>query len=185
MDTKGGFTEPLARTPTIGRTRARCLKTMSETKHKHVWDYPNCPDCGSDIFVSASKGDTNKYICNVCNVEFEKGDDNKEPITPEDITAASKARGERATKAKEQRKMQYNWKLEHTQLLGKLQSLDVDYFKAGTLANKYEYTRREMSWKFAALHERDLIAMWGAKGNRTTWYLTDKGKEANPQELVE
>lgn len=154
---------------------------MSNTKHKHVWSYPNCPECGSDIFVSGAKGQSNTYECHTCDLKFEKQIQDQD-TTAEDIQKAIEDRSERIEKAKETRDKQYNWRSKHVKLLGKLQELEFTYFKASTLGNKHDYSREELAGLFAALHERDLIAVWGSLGNKTTWYLTDKGKNITPEE---
>ena len=37
--------------------------------HPHVWDYPICPDCHSDIFVDGHSGSEN-WICYSCESRF-------------------------------------------------------------------------------------------------------------------
>ena len=78
----------------------------------------------------------------------------------------------------------WKFKTEHADLLEFLQGYKT-YFKAFMLENDYGMDRRKAGRMFSVLHREDLIEPWGAKDNKTTWMLTDKGKDANPQELVE
>lgn len=34
------------------------------------WEYPDCPECGSNVFVSGSTSDYFLWLCNSCDKRF-------------------------------------------------------------------------------------------------------------------
>lgn len=37
---------------------------------RHSWDYPECPECDSEVFVDGNPSNKYDYICQKCDREF-------------------------------------------------------------------------------------------------------------------
>jgi predicted transcriptional regulator len=134
-------------------------------------DFPNCPECETDVFVQGSKGEK-PYYCNICNVEFGEDGETQFPTqNPERVNAGGSK--------------DWRYTLEHAHLLEFLQNYDSQYFKSNHVVSNMDMSRKRFGDLVKVLHNKELVEPWGALGNRTTWMLTDKGKESKPRDLVE
>ena len=44
----------------------------TDARWRSAWDYPDCPDCGSDVFVAtATGGGEADYRCELCGERFD------------------------------------------------------------------------------------------------------------------
>lgn len=44
---------------------------------RHPWDYPECPECDSEIFVDKNSNNNYDYICQKCETDFDVEDNAK------------------------------------------------------------------------------------------------------------
>jgi predicted RNA-binding Zn-ribbon protein involved in translation (DUF1610 family) len=45
----------------------------ADARRRSAWDYPDCPDCGSDVFVAtAADAGAEAYRCELCGERFDE-----------------------------------------------------------------------------------------------------------------
>jgi transposase-like protein len=44
---------------------------MSDSRRRAVWDWPDCPECDSEIFVEYSPSPFTDFICHDCGEDWE------------------------------------------------------------------------------------------------------------------
>ena len=151
-------------------------------KRNHPWEYPNCPECDSDVFVEEkSSHKANDFVCHACNVAFGRSYTTDSPEERLKYEMNQRQYRAEATMRGKEGEYNYTYDLEYANLLEFLQQYEKNYFKAGHLAKDYDIARDRAGRMFAGLHERDLIERWAT----STWVLTDKGKEVEPKELIQ
>lgn len=40
------------------------------SRTRAAWDYPDCPECDSEVFVSGTTQGPTRYKCHLCDVRF-------------------------------------------------------------------------------------------------------------------
>lgn len=130
--------------------------SIKETK---PWDWPNCPKCKSDVFVN-SESSLKDYYCHSCkhnfNRDYATGSDNGWPL---------------------------NYNMDHAELLSLMQESGNTYHKANHYKDELKAT--QFGRRISTLRENGLVEKWSENSNNATWTLTEKGKEADPMELLE
>lgn len=44
---------------------------MAKGPQRHSWDYPDCPNCGTSMFVDSYRGHDADYECYQCSQRFD------------------------------------------------------------------------------------------------------------------
>ena len=52
------------------------MNASVDVRYRRPWEYPDCPDCASDVFVDGSRRRHYDYRCNFCGLRFNS--DNEE-----------------------------------------------------------------------------------------------------------
>lgn len=47
------------------------MSPILDSRSRRAWQYPECPRCGTDVFVSTSSSSVYEYTCHFCEGHFD------------------------------------------------------------------------------------------------------------------